>query len=173
VRSGLTAVRGEPADETLFRSTLDAFDRCYRSNLYRSSRVYPGVRSTLDELRKAGCGCACITNKRESYARALLDRAGIAEYLQFVYGGDTFERRKPDAEPLLRAAAACGLDPGACVMIGDSGNDRLAARVAGFRFVFAAYGYGRRDDATLNDGLGTIASITELPALLCLRQAAK
>jgi phosphoglycolate phosphatase len=80
---------------------------------------------------------------------------------------------KPDPEPLRRTAAAFALDASLCVLIGDSANDREAARGAGFGFVYAAYGYGPADDASLRDGLFVISKIDELPRLLCPRRSAK
>jgi phosphoglycolate phosphatase-like HAD superfamily hydrolase len=52
-------------------------------------------------------------------------------------------------------------------MIGDSVNDREAARGAGFAFVFAAYGYTESDDPAMTDGLATIRDFSELRGLLC------
>lgn len=170
---GLAATLGRAPDESAIRRALSAFDACYRDNLFRASRLYPGAAAVLAEIGAAGCVAGCITNKREDYARALLEQAGIADRLRFVCGGDSFPRRKPDPEPLLGVAAAHGLEPAACVMIGDSANDRRAAAAAGFEFVFAAYGYARPDDPELTDGLAVITSLDALPRLLCLRQAAK
>jgi len=173
VRSGLTAAIGGPPDPELLRATLAVFDRHYRDHLFVSSRLYAGVSATLDELLDAGTILGVITNKREVYARRLLDQAGIATALSFVYGSDSCDAGKPSPAPLLRAAAAARLEPGACVMIGDSANDRLAAGAAGFEFVYAAYGYGRADDPNLTAGFGVIRTFPALTRLLCPRRGAK
>jgi phosphoglycolate phosphatase len=89
--------------------------------------------------------------------------------LAFIYGGDTFDVKKPHPKPLLMAAEDFAVSPSHCVMIGDSINDRQAAREAGFSFIFAAYGYSKADDPALNDGLGTIDTFAELRDLLCRR----
>jgi phosphoglycolate phosphatase len=167
VRKGLTARLGKAPDPALFERSLDVFSRCYRENLFRDSRLYSGVAETLSALKTAGMRLGCVTNKRETFARTLLDRAGIAPSLDFVYGGDTFDARKPDPTPLLEAATHFGIAPSAAVMVGDSTNDREAARGAGFGFIFAAYGYARPDDPALADGLATIAQFSDLGELLC------
>jgi phosphoglycolate phosphatase len=146
---------------------------CYSENLFRESRLYPEVTETLDALAAAGLSLVCVTNKREQFARDLLRRAGLAGRLHLVFGGDSFAVKKPDPIQLNEAAKRCGLVSGEAIMVGDSINDREAARRAGFDFVFAAYGYGRADDPALRDGIAVIEHFAALRALLCLPQPAQ
>ena len=162
---------GRPGEPALFPLALEAFDHCYAENLYRESRLYPDVTATLHALAAAGLVVGCVTNKRERFARELLRRAGIDNQLRFVFGGDSLAAKKPDPIQLRRAAADFGVAPDEAIMVGDSINDREAARRAGFGFVFAAYGYARADDAALTDGLAVIRKFGELGALLCAPQA--
>lgn len=162
---------GRPGEPAMFPLALAAFDRCYAENLYRESRVYPDVPATLEALTAAGLVIGCVTNKRERFARELLRRAGIDRQLHFVFGGDTLPAKKPDPIQLNRAAADFGIAPAEAVMVGDSINDREAARRAGFGFVFAGYGYARADDPALSDGLAVIRKFGELPALLSVPQS--
>ncbi len=173
MRRGLTAGLAAPPDEALVRRTLAAFDDCYRENLFRASRLYPDVASTLETLRQCGLKLGCITNKRERYACALLEQAGILANLDFVYGGDRFDAKKPDPKPLRAAAAACGIAPRAAVMIGDSTNDRRAAEAAGFAFIFAAFGDASPDDPALAGAHATISRFADLNALLCPPRSGK
>lgn len=118
-------------------------------------------------LIRSGIVVGCITNKPEAYAAPLLRAAGIGEMLGFIYGGDRFENRKPDPEPLRRAAEAFDVLPQHAVMVGDSLNDRLAAESAGFAFVFARYGYSPPDDVDLTRGVASIGRFADLGGLLC------
>jgi phosphoglycolate phosphatase len=174
IRRALSSALGRAdSDPGLFATSFAAFDRCYRDNLFRRTALYPGVRETLDRLRDHGLVLGCITNKREAYSRALLDAAGLSARLSFIYGGDTLHVRKPDPAPLLEAARKAGVSPDVSLMVGDSRNDREAARASGFAFVFAAYGYAPADDPSLTDGLATIATFSELGSLLYPRGPAK
>ena len=92
-------------------------------------------------LRAAGLALACVTNKPQAFAVALLERKGLAGYFAQVFGGDSFERSKPDPLPLLRAAAALGSSPPRTLVIGDSANDASAAHAAGCLLVLVSYGY--------------------------------
>lgn len=173
VERGLTAALGASPDPLPLAEALRNFDLCYRNRLFVDSSLYPGVVEMLTELIGSGLTVGCVTNKREAYARKMLELAGIASCFSFIHGGDTFGAKKPDPAPLRKALESWNVQPDAAVMIGDSSNDREAARAAGTEFVFAAYGYGPADDAGLRRGFGTISSAIELPALLCARQRCK
>jgi phosphoglycolate phosphatase len=58
-----------------------------------------------------------------------------------VFGGDAFERKKPDPLPLQRTCEALGTAAARTLMVGDSSNDARAARAAGCPVVLVSYGY--------------------------------
>lgn len=103
--------------------------------------VYPGVLQGLQQLRAAGKRLACLTNKPTAFAQVLLRAKGLEGFFDVVYGGDAFERRKPDPLPLLKACEALGSQPQRTLMIGDSSNDAQAARAAGCPVWLVRYGY--------------------------------
>jgi phosphoglycolate phosphatase len=107
-----------------------------------------------------------VTNKPEAFAVELLDQAGLGRWMDFVFGADTHEAKKPDPLPLIRAAERSCVDPAQAIMVGDSVNDLKAAIGAGFRFVFARYGYSDPDDPTLQSEWSTIDRFGELERLL-------
>ena len=61
--------------------------------------------------------------------------------LESVVGGDDAVAKKPDAAPLLLAAARLGVAPARMLMVGDSVNDVAAARAAGSPVLVVPYGY--------------------------------
>jgi len=84
---------------------------------------------------------ACLTNKPTAFARPLLAAKGLDGFFTHVFGGDAFERKKPDPLPLLKTCEALGTAPAHTLMVGDSGNDAQAARAAGCPVVLVRYGY--------------------------------
>jgi phosphoglycolate phosphatase len=109
------------------------------------SAVYPGVLEGLQQLHASGLPMACLTNKPLAFARALLDLKGLSGFFQQVFGGDSFERKKPDPLPLLKTCEALGTLPAQTLMVGDSQNDGMAARAAGCPVVLVTYGYNHGD----------------------------
>ena len=105
------------------------------------SDVYPGVLAALQQWQGSGLQLACLTNKPLDFARPLLKAKGLDVFFAHVFGGDSFERKKPDPLPLHKTCEALGTLAAQTLMVGDSENDGLAARAAGCPVVLVSYGY--------------------------------
>lgn len=138
IRSTLAQVGGAPA---LYEQAWSLYQLHYRALNGQFSAVFPGVIEGLDRLKALGLPMACLTNKPAAFARELLARKGLSAYFDRVFGGDDFERKKPDPLPLLKTCEALGTAPVATWMIGDSSNDARAADAAGCPVVLVTYGY--------------------------------
>jgi phosphoglycolate phosphatase len=84
---------------------------------------------------------ACLTNKPRDLAQTLLAQKGLDRFFSLVFGGDSFERKKPDPLPLVKTCEALGFAPHQVMMVGDSSNDAQAAHAAGSKVVLLTYGY--------------------------------
>jgi len=148
--------------ESLYPAAWSSYQRHYLAINGAYSSVYPGVLAGLDELRARGWRLACLTNKPLSFARPLLQAKGLEGYFSEVFGGDSFERKKPHPLPLQKTCAALRSDPGRTLMVGDSSNDLQAARAAGCAIALVPYGYNHGQPVT---GLGADVVLARLDAL--------
>ena len=101
---------------------------------------YSGVREGLKLLEKHPM--AVLTNKPVHFSRAILDGLGLLHYFRFVYGGNSFEKKKPHPmgmETLLREMKAA---PREAMIVGDSDVDVRTARNAGTFACGVSYGLG-------------------------------
>jgi len=105
------------------------------------SEVFPGVAEGLQQLRALKLPLACLTNKPTAFAKQLLQAKGLLGYFDHVFGGDAFERKKPDPLPLIKTCEALGAPTLATLMVGDSSNDAQAAGAAGCPVMLVTYGY--------------------------------
>ena len=126
------------------------------------AKVYDGVKEGLEKLQAAGVPMACLTNKPLSFAQPLLQAKGLAQYFSHVFGGDSFEKKKPDPMPLLKTCEALGSIPARTLMLGDSSNDAQAARAAGCPVVLVSYGYNHGQPVRGVDANGFVDSLAEL-----------
>ena len=138
IRSTLAHV-GAP--EALFDDAWARYQRLYLAINGEFADVYPGVAEGLAAWRAAGFRLACLTNKPGAFATGLLARKGLAPFFELTFGGDAFERKKPDPMPLLKTCEALGIAPARALMVGDSSNDVQAARAAGCATALVPYGY--------------------------------
>ena len=107
----------------------------------QASAVYPGVMEGLQGLTAMGVPMACLTNKPRDLAKTLLAQKGLDHFFKLVFGGDSFERKKPDPLPLVKTCEALGFAPHQVMMVGDSSNDAQAAHAAGSKVALLTYGY--------------------------------
>jgi phosphoglycolate phosphatase len=163
IRSTLAHVGAPPA---LYPQAWDRYFEAYRALNGAQSTVFPGVQEGIAALRAAGLRLACLTNKPGEFARGLLQAKGLAPAFERVFGGDAFERKKPDPLPLLKTCEALGTAPGATLMIGDSANDAAAARAAGCPVVLVTYGYNHGEPVRGVDADGFVDSLADVAALL-------
>lgn len=118
------------------------------------SDVFDGVAEGLEMLAGRGLKLACLTNKPTEFAKVLLKRKGLDGHFAQVFGGDAFERKKPDPLPLIKTCAALGTLPQQTLMVGDSSNDAQAARAAACPVVLMTYGYNHGEPIRAVDADG-------------------
>jgi phosphoglycolate phosphatase len=135
VRRALTAAGLDPAAPHATTRFLELYD----ARLLDHTRLYPGIRATLDQLDPL-VPLAVLTNKPRAPAERLLQALGVRRYFVEVIGGDGPWPRKPDPAGLvaLRAHAAGG----PMLLVGDSSIDAQTADRGGATFVLAQYGFG-------------------------------
>ena len=157
--------QGQPgsgrADE-LMAQAWRIYQRHYLEINGAFSDVYPGVLAALQQWQVSGLQMACLTNKPLDFARPLLKAKGLAGFFTQVFGGDSFERKKPDPLPLLKTCEALGTLAAQTLMVGDSENDGLAARAAGCPVVLVSYGYNHGRPIREVDADGYVDSLAEL-----------
>ena len=128
----------------------------------QASAVFPGVMAGLQGLAAMGLPMACLTNKPRDLAQKLLQQKGLSEFFQVVFGGDSFEKKKPDPLPLLKTCEFLGYLPNQVLMIGDSTNDAQAAQAAGCPVVLLSHGYNHGQpirEVPANHHLDSLAEI--------------
>jgi phosphoglycolate phosphatase len=162
VRSTLLQVG---ADAALYPQAWALYQRHYLAVNGEHASVYPGVVEGLTALKARGLMLACLTNKPTAFALPLLRQKGLDGFFSVVFGGDAFERKKPDPLPLIKTCDALGTAPAQTLMVGDSSNDARAARAAGCPVVLVSYGYNHGEPVEAVDADGVIDRLDRLDVL--------
>lgn len=152
--------------ENLYEAAWQRYQHHYLAINGEFAAVYPGVVEGLRQLRDAGLQLACLTNKPLSFAKSLLEDKGLDYFFTQVFGGDSFERKKPDPLPLHKTCEALGIKPAQALMVGDSSNDAQAARAAGCPVVLVRYGYNHGEPVDGVDADAHVDSLTQIPQAL-------
>ena len=163
---GLANVCDARSVEHLYEAAWQRYQHHYLAINGEFAAVYPGVVDGLQQLRDAGLQLACLTNKPLSFAKPLLQAKGLDSFFTHVFGGDSFERKKPDPLPLLKTCEALGVKPSQALMVGDSSNDAQAARAAGCSVVLVRYGYNHGEPVDGVDADAHVDTLTHIAQAL-------
>ncbi len=150
---------GEGATEEDCLRGLEFFIKYYSVHKLDHTALYPGVREALDAL--AGMPMAVLTNKPVGASRGILQGLGLAEHFRFVYGGNSFERKKPDPMGVETILREFGAAPAQVMVVGDSEIDVQTARNSGTWMCGVTYGFGSHRLAEYPPDL-LVDSLTEL-----------
>ncbi|RYX93606.1 MAG: HAD family hydrolase [Comamonadaceae bacterium] len=145
-----------------FDHAFAAYQKHYDAVNGHHAKVYNGVAQGLENIMRRGLPMACLTNKPLAFARTLLQLKALDGYFRFVFGGDSFDRKKPDPLPLIKTCEALGTAPSRTLMLGDSSNDAQAARRAGCPVVLVTYGYNHGEPIRDVDADGFTDSLADL-----------
>ena len=148
--------------EQLFTPVWERYEQHYLSINGEFSNVFPGVMEGLEQIKALGLPIACLTNKPVSFTLPLIQDKGLAPYFSKVFGGDSFERKKPDPLPLLKTCEALQSLPAQTLMVGDSSNDAQAADAAGCPVVLMTYGYNHGEPIQKTPALAWLDSLVQL-----------
>jgi phosphoglycolate phosphatase len=132
---------GEQATDALVEEALEFFLEYYREHKLDYTRLYPGVKESLERLRAAGKRLAVLTNKPVGPSRGIVDGLGVSGHFFQVYGGNSFVFKKPNPIGVEKLMAEAGVDRSRTLMVGDSGVDVETARNAGVRACGVTYGF--------------------------------
>lgn len=154
---------GNGASEAERDQALKFFLAHYEEHKLDSTRPYAGVAEALEELHRFPM--AVLTNKPVRVSRRIVEGLGLAKYFRAVYGGNSFETKKPEPLGARKILEELGAAAGEAMMVGDSEVDVQTARNAGTLAAAVNYGFGTHDRAAYPADL-YLDRLTDLTALL-------
>ena len=161
VGDGATMLIRRAMPEGEFRvEQLHRFLELYSHHLVEVTAPYPGITEFLERHRQMKM--AVVTNKPVELSRQLLDRLDLSRFFKSVIGGDSFDRKKPSAKPLLAALEQLGSSADEAVMIGDHHTDLHAGNAAGVATCFCSWGLGNTGDAIPTWRVHSVSDLSRL-----------
>jgi len=154
---------GDGATEAEVDAALAYFLSYYRAHMLDETVLYPGVLECLEKLD--GRALAVLTNKPARFSREILDGLGVSRYFQYVYGGNSFDKKKPHPIGVTTLLEHFSASPRDAMVIGDSEVDMQTARNAGTWACGVTYGLGS-DRLPLSAPDLLLDNLAELPKFL-------
>ena len=136
---------GGTAKEDELKHALQFFLGYYEEHKMDNTFAYPGVPETLAQLDHLPM--AVLTNKPERISVRILNSLGLAKYFRAIYGGNSFESKKPDPLGANKILQEFGVSARDTLIVGDSEVDIQTARNTGTLAAAVNYGFGVHDRA--------------------------
>jgi len=158
---------GDPQDEHFFKQALEYFLAYYREHKLDHTIVYEGIPEALEKIHsnRHQRKMAVLSNKPVNPSRAIVEALGLGKFFVRVYGGNSFETKKPDPLGITTILKETGTVASEAMMIGDSAIDVLTGRNAGLTTCGVTYGFQPETLKAAPPDV-VVASPRELEALL-------
>jgi phosphoglycolate phosphatase len=143
---------GDPDDERFVQEALEYFLAYYRVHKLDNTHAYPGVKEALEAIRGQNGSdrlMAVLSNKPVNPSRAIVEALGLGDFFVRVYGGNSFQTKKPDPLGVRTLLEETGTRSDESIIIGDSSIDVITGRNAELWTCGVTYGFAPRtlDDA--------------------------
>jgi phosphoglycolate phosphatase len=165
----IASVLGPQSSDEQRREALAIFMKHYERQKLEFTKPYPGVVEGLRAL--TAFPMAVLTNKPTQVSVEILQALQLAPYFRFIFGGDSFERKKPDPAGALTIVKDLGTLPAEAAMVGDSDVDIQTARNAGMLAIGVNYGFGQHNRQTCPADF-YVDTLAELPSFARKRSPA-
>lgn len=130
-------------DESM--QAIKYFREFYDTEGILQDELYDGMKQLLCDLKSAGKIVMLATSKPHVYATAILERHGVLQYFDYVWGAE-FDGSRTEKVELITDALSCvpDVDKSKIVMVGDRKYDIIGAGLMGIDSIGVLHGYGNR-----------------------------
>lgn len=137
LRVQIAAHLGQRTD---MQKILDDYLKFQLSIIGGRLQLFPGVKRSLEILKKNGKKLAVVTSRRKHSLGVFLERCEIAEFFTVLISPEDTLLHKPNPEPALKAMELLGAGRKNTVFIGDTHFDIVCGDSAGLDTIFVNWG---------------------------------
>ncbi|MCX6137175.1 MAG: HAD-IA family hydrolase [Ignavibacteriales bacterium] len=137
----------------------------YLAHAFDTTRLFPGVAESLEQLRRCGSLLAVATTKSTQTTTMMLRHFGIEHFFCQIQGTDQTPA-KPDPFIINKILIEQGWDRVAAVMVGDTDKDIGAAKNASIQSCGVTYGSFSREQLTALDPTWIIDAFPDILSIV-------
>jgi len=158
----------QTTDEAAIARGLQLFGDYYGHHLVDHSRLYPGVKETLEYFQARSQ--AVVTNKPQPFAGDLLIQLDIAGYFREIVAVGGGYPKKPDPTAIRSLMGREGIRDQETLFIGDSLIDIETGRNAGVLTVIVTHGFADYHEVVAAQPDALVGNFHELLTLAKVRR---
>ena len=129
-------------DEALIFEAVTRYRERFADGGMFENRPYPGVKTLLASLQRAGHRLFVATAKPTIFAKRVIEHFELSPYFEAIYGAELDGTRSRKKDLIAFMLKSEGLVAGDCVMIGDRDQDMIGASANGVARIGVLWGYG-------------------------------
>lgn len=149
----------------------EALDRVFQGEGARTMKPVTDLHALFARLKAQGRHLGIASSDSAAGIAALVERYGLAPYVDFVAGWDSGHGAKPAPDMVHAFAIATGLDPREIAVVGDNGHDIAMGTAAGVGLrIGVLTGTGTRESLSRTADL-VLESIEHLETALAAARA--
>ena len=145
IRNALAIIM-KTEDEKLIEEALRIFRVRFSEIGLFENEVFAGMPEMLGALRESNRRLFIATSKPLVFTERILDRFGLTEYFDGIYGSQLDGTLDNKAELIGHVIASASLAVDETLMVGDRMYDILGARKQGCLSLGVTYGYGSEEE---------------------------
>ncbi|WP_331774252.1 HAD family hydrolase [Sulfurospirillum sp. 1612] len=135
------------------------FKDIYMQNSTRYVKPYEGVFELLHYLKDHDIFMSIATNASDFFANHMLEDCHMLDFFDLVIGANNVPNKKPEPDMVHLILDQSNTHKDASILIGDSIKDEWAAKHSNVPFIFADWGYGTSNTATMK--IETISKLSD------------
>jgi phosphoglycolate phosphatase len=167
VGRGLESLIGHFVGPDRVEEGVRLFREHYATVFAEGTFALPGVAETLEALHRGARRISVGSNKPARFTRPILERLGLARWIEWVQGPEPGVPPKPHPAILRACLERTGATASTAVYVGDMVLDVESAARAGLPVVLVPGGSSDRESLA-GTGQTVLGSIADLPRLLGL-----
>ena len=155
-------------NEKDLKKALIIYRRHHKKALLKDSRLFPGAKKLLRQLKEKGYKLAVASNRPTRFSWVLIRRLGLKKYLDYVLCADRLKQGKPHPEIMNKILRRFSLKPENALYIGDMTVDAQAGRRSKIKTVIVTTGSNTRLEIEKEVPFFIITKIMQLPKVIGL-----
>ncbi len=148
-----------------YEKVYKIYDAHYTIHQNDNTKPYPGVRETLEELKKQNILLAVCSNKQDEITKSLIENL-FPGIFSFVVGTNKNFKRKPSSDMPNHIMETLGIKKEHTLYIGDTETDMKTAMNSQIRAIAVTYGFRTKEELEIYKPYKIINNIKELLKLV-------
>ena len=149
------------------------YRKIYNTVASPKTKMFPGMRKTLEPLSKRGIVLAVATSKKREGVMRMLEALGISHLFPIVLSDDLVKNKKPFPDMVESILSKTKIEKHNALVVGDSIYDIRMGKNAGVKTCAVTYGTGSRTELLKEKPDIVIHKISALPGAIGVERTSR